>query len=97
MVDFINKRLSDDMVAHLARPYIRVEVEAALAEMHPCKSPGPDGMPALFYKKFWDLIGDDVCDVVLNFLNNGFLPKEINFTHVAKVQESINDDGVEAY
>lgn len=88
MVDFIHQRLSEDMIAHLSRPYIREEVEVALADMHPGKSPGPDGLPAMFYKKFWDLIGDDVCEVVLNFLNNGFLPKEINFTHVALIPKT---------
>lgn len=63
-VDFIPKRVTQDMAAHMSKSYHRMEVEAALAEMHPYKSPGPDGFPALFYKSFWDTVGDDVCDLV---------------------------------
>lgn len=52
---FIEHRITEDMATLLSRRYTRDEVEAALSDMHPCKSPGPDGLPALFYKKYWDL------------------------------------------
>lgn len=84
-VDFINERVTSDMVAQLSRPYTRLEVEAALSDMHPCKSPGLDGLLALFYKKYWDLVGDDICDVVLNFLNDGYMHDDINYTYVALI------------
>lgn len=89
-VDFIKEKSSEDMVAMLSRPYSCEEVEAALAEMHPCKSPGPNGLPALFYKKFWDLVGADICDTVLDFLNDGRLPEDINYTYVALIPKVKN-------
>lgn len=89
-VDFINKRVTNDMVSDLVCPYVRTEIEAALSEMHPCKSPGPDGLPALFYKRYWDLVGDDIFDVVLEFLNNGSMPEDINFTYVTLIPKKKN-------
>ncbi|CAO2825064.1 unnamed protein product [Amaranthus hypochondriacus] len=51
-LDCINTRVTQDMETSMARPYSRFEIEAALNEMHPCKSPGPNGLPVLFYKKY---------------------------------------------
>ncbi|WCJ39421.1 hypothetical protein M5689_020411 [Euphorbia peplus] len=56
----IESRLSLDDISLLSNPYTKEEVKAALDQMHPTKSPGPDGMPALFYSTFWDSIGEDV-------------------------------------
>lgn len=58
--------------------------------MHPCKSPGPHGFPALFYKKYWNLVGDEICEVVLNFLNNGAMPEGLNHTHVVFIPKTKN-------
>lgn len=89
-MDFIDSRVTNDMSSSLFRPYLRCEIESALAEMQPCKSPGPNGYPALFYKKYWDLVGDDVCHVVLDFLNDGVMPDDLNFTHVVLISKVKN-------
>lgn len=44
----------------------------------------------LFYKKYWDLVGNDICDVVLDFLNYGHLPADLNYTHVALIPKTNN-------
>lgn len=46
-VGFIEEKISADMVDLLSRSYSHDEVEAALADMHPFKSPGPDGLYSL--------------------------------------------------
>ena len=43
------------------------EVRQALFQMHPNKAPGPDGMHALFFQKFWHVIGQDVITFVQNW------------------------------
>ena len=40
--------------------------------MGPKKASGPDGMNALFYQKFWHIVGDDVTVVVLDFFKFWF-------------------------
>jgi hypothetical protein len=44
--------VSDDMNQNLLRPFIGDEVKSALFQMHPLKSPGPDGFSAGFFSKF---------------------------------------------
>ncbi|XP_057451835.1 uncharacterized protein LOC130743612 [Lotus japonicus] len=58
----------------LAEPFTREDVEEALAQMHPTKAPGCDGLPALFYQKFWHIIGDDVSSFCLRVLHGEVSP-----------------------
>ncbi|CAL8120220.1 unnamed protein product [Prunus armeniaca] len=40
----------------LSQPFTRAELEDVLSKMFPTKSPGLDGMPALFYQRYWHVI-----------------------------------------
>lgn len=64
----------------LKRPYEASEVTKALSQTHSLKSPGPDGMSPIFYKKYWHIVGEGVTNTVLHFLNTGQFLKCFNFT-----------------
>ncbi|GKE60209.1 RNA-directed DNA polymerase, eukaryota, reverse transcriptase zinc-binding domain protein, partial [Tanacetum coccineum] len=49
------------------------------------KAPGPDGYTSHFFKKSWDILGDEVCKVVREFFNTGRILSEINSTVIALV------------
>ena len=49
--------------------------------MGPTKVSEPDGMNALFYQKFWHIVGNEVIDAVLDFLHTGHMMLDINYTH----------------
>lgn len=53
--------------------------------MHPCKSPGPDGMHAIFYQHFWHVIGDDVTKFVNSILHGSILASYINNTNITLI------------
>ena len=58
MLELINNRISATMRENLEREFTRLEVKEALFQMHPAKSPGPDEMLALFYQKYWHVVGE---------------------------------------
>ena len=73
VVDVIPKVVKAEMNADLIGDFTAMEVEVTLKQMAPLKAPGPDGMPPLFYKNYWTLLGNDVTQSVLYYLNSGSL------------------------
>lgn len=58
------------MNTDLERPFTKEEIKESLFSMHPLKAPGVDGMPALFYQKYWHVVGESVYQTCLEFLND---------------------------
>lgn len=85
VLDLVDPLVDDRMKEMLAAPYRREEVSLALSQMHPNKAPGPDGMNALFYQTFWETIGEDVTDKILNFLNGVDDIGAVNQTHIVLI------------
>jgi hypothetical protein len=86
----VEPRVTPAMNAMLLRAYNAEEVELALSQMHPLKSPGPDGFAACFYQKSWASVKTEVCAAVLDFLNNGNFDNELNITHIALIPKKKN-------
>lgn len=57
----------------------------ALKTIGSLKAPGPDGLLALFYKEFWEIVGDEVVSDVLNVLRGGPMPNKWNETTVVLI------------
>ena len=51
MIAAIPVKVTDDMNASLTQDFSREEIVIALKQTHPTKTPGPDGMSAIFYQK----------------------------------------------
>lgn len=71
-------------------PYIPGEVTTALFQMAPLKSPGPNGFPAIFFKKDWNIRGTDIISCILDFLNGRRLPNRLNFTFIVLIPKVCN-------
>ena len=48
-------------------PVTNEEIKYAMFHIGSDKSPGPDGMTAEFYKKYWDIVGPTVTKAVKGF------------------------------
>ncbi|MBA0754491.1 hypothetical protein Gogos_021309, partial [Gossypium gossypioides] len=47
------------------------EVYEALRGMDPTKVPGHDGFPAIFFQKYWHIVGTEIANFCLGILNKG--------------------------
>ena len=81
----VSHKVTDDMRQTLSNEFTADEIKEALFQMGPTKAPGPDGMNALFYQKFWHIVGDNVISAVLDFFNSGVLEPEINHTNIVLI------------
>ena len=52
ILEQIPTMVTKEMNSELLKEFIAEEVENALKQMAPLKSPGPDGMPPLFYQSY---------------------------------------------
>ena len=89
---FIKAKVSKGMNDFLTKEVTREEIKTAVFQMSPYKSPGSDGFSACFYQKYWHVVGEDVCLVVMEFMKGKGDLKSINQTLIAlipKVKEPV--------
>ena len=78
----------------LLAPYSEEEVKRALFSIGDLKAPGPDGLHAIFYKKFWHLLGQDLVKEVLEAVNSGVIPPGWNTTTIVLIPKVDNPEKV---
>ncbi|PNX92520.1 ribonuclease H, partial [Trifolium pratense] len=57
-------KLDAEQVQTLLHHVSKEEVFIALNQMHPLKAPGPDGFQGVFFRQYWHILGNDICDMV---------------------------------
>jgi hypothetical protein len=84
--------VTEAMNTELVADFTTEEVHKALKQMYPTKAPGPDGMSAIFYQSYWEIVGPEVTQAILSILHSGFMLRKINFTHIVlipKIKEPV--------
>ncbi|XP_062020952.1 uncharacterized protein LOC133737412 [Rosa rugosa] len=88
VLDATPTKLTRSMNESLVQPYTDDEIKAALFQMHPSKSPGPNGMSPFFFQKYWNVVSMDVCNAIRNFLEKGELWPESNYTFLCLIPKT---------
>lgn len=65
----VHPLVTDEMSRRLERAFTLKEIRKAVFSISTDKSPGPDGMNAMFYQQHWDVGGPLVSKAVLDCLN----------------------------
>nr|GEY93610.1 RNA-directed DNA polymerase, eukaryota [Tanacetum cinerariifolium] len=84
------KKLLQNQADDLERVVSRDEIRLAVWNCGDNKSPGPDGYSFEFLKKYWDLIGSDLCEAVEYFFRNGSFPKGCNSSFIALIPKVLD-------
>jgi hypothetical protein len=63
--DDVQQLVTEDMNRGLLAPFTAEEVKKALFNIRDLKAPGSDGLHAVFYKRFWEMLGDDLIKEML--------------------------------
>ncbi|KAK5845316.1 hypothetical protein PVK06_001487 [Gossypium arboreum] len=86
----VHSCISDSMSQGLLAPYSEEEIVKVLKGMRPTKASGPDDFPAVFYQKFWSIIGKDTSEFCLNILNESCSLEDINRTYIVLIPKTVN-------
>ena len=84
-VEVMDVRITPEMNEKLLEEFREVEIRLALNQMHPTKSPGLDGMPSIFYHKYWDVVEPNVVSCIMQSLNSGIMPNALNETFICLI------------
>ncbi|XP_074277032.1 uncharacterized protein LOC141600687 [Silene latifolia] len=88
LFDNLRRKVGMEKRAKLGRAYSKNEVRGAVFQLRPLKSPGPDGIPAAFYQRYWSIVKNDVIKGALNILNSGSVLKDFNKTFIVLIPKN---------
>ena len=86
------QRVDDEMNNKLCEPFSEKEISDALFQIGPLKAPGPDGFPARFIQRNWELLKEDVVSAVQAFFGEGVMPDGVNETAIVLIPKKNNPE-----
>lgn len=69
--DALDQRIDVDMLHVLEAEFTDTKFKDAFFQMEALKTPSPNGIPLVFFQKFWHIVGRYVSVVILSVLNYG--------------------------
>lgn len=89
--------VSDDQTNYLVEPPTPFEVWEIVKNLNSWKAPRVDGMNAEFFKKSWNVIGEDITNLICDFFKENVLPISVNETPITHIQKELGSRRVEQF
>ena len=89
--------VTNDMNGLLVAPYTKEDVRKALFQNGDMKAPGPDGLHAIFFKRFWHILGDELTKEVLEAIDSKKIPEGWNATNIMLIPKVQNPEVITQY
>ena len=83
--------MQNEAFCHIPTP---LEIKNVIFGMYNLEAPGPDGLPALFYKQYWPIVGESVTSAVQNFFRSGHMLNEVNNSFIVLIPKITNPSSV---
>jgi hypothetical protein len=77
--------ISDESNEDLCKTFSVKEVCDALIQIGPLKAPGPDGFPARFYQRNWNVLKEEIIQGVLKFFETKQMSPGVNDTVIVLI------------
>ncbi|GKC84706.1 RNA-directed DNA polymerase, eukaryota, reverse transcriptase zinc-binding domain protein, partial [Tanacetum coccineum] len=83
--NLFSKKIDNQEACRMIIEVSNEEIKDAMFDTNDNKALGPDGFTAKFFKKSWEVIGEDVCKVAKEFFIKGKILGEFNSTLITLV------------
>ena len=94
---FVNKGILRSQFDLLAAPVTSIEVKEALFSIQPNKASGSDGFNALFFRRTWHILGEDLSRAIQSFFYSGHMLRELNHASISLVPNVPNPSNLSDY
>ncbi|KAK8327880.1 hypothetical protein V6Z11_A11G212100 [Gossypium hirsutum] len=91
------KRLRDIDIASLEKPFSMKEIKEVVWSCDENKAPGPDGFNLCFFLKCWEVVKEDLFEMMVKFFNSGKLEKSINSSFIALIPKNDNPQDISEF
>ncbi|KAK1629097.1 hypothetical protein QYE76_003412 [Lolium multiflorum] len=90
IVDDLQRKVTAEMNKSLCEEMTEDEITHALFQIGAQKAPGPDGLPAQFFHKNWDILKDEIVSAVQSFFKTGIMPEGVNNSTIVLIPKTKN-------
>ena len=94
---FWHSYLNEEEAASIDIMVTDEEISAGLWGLKPYKAPGPNGLHARFFQRFWLVVGDFVKNEVKSIFSSGAIPKYLNKTFITLIPKCKNPESLSNY
>lgn len=81
----VNRKVTSQMNDYMMAPFTTDDIRKAVFSIGDLKAPGPDGLHAVFCKKYWRILGEEITEAILNAINSKHIPAEWNDTSIVLI------------